>query len=498
MRNPSRGNPSPLYAIKSRFLSQTKIKYGTMMLILISIAFVLFVAVNILFEVLQVQYGLQRDMTTQKLYTMNDEAKAYVEALNKPVTLTIVQQEASFDVRTIAALKNYAALSSDITLQYVDLDLNPSFANAFQNEEITNSSIIVQCDDRYQVLDEDDLFYFGSASSVGERKILGLKTDQILCSALAFVTSDEQQSVAVSGGHGEVLPAEFESILDAVNREMETIVLETQDFSESSDLVVIAEPQTDFTSAEIKKLDDFLLSGNKNLLVFLDAQVGELPELEKYLGEWGLELQNNIIMDAEHYWNGNETFLFAGYDSDSEVGKTALENKLNLVLPLSRAIVLNGTQNELSGCEQFAVLKSFDSAYAKQITGSLSDAIHSIDQAAEDESGSFVLGAGSTKLLSVVNGQAVESTVFVYGSYAMLNDSLLTSSVLGNRTVVLDSLMFGKQKTAIMDIPILTMRDYSINISSQAAKAVTTILLYVVPAGICIVGWMIWFRRKKR
>jgi len=384
-------------------------------------------------------------------------------------------------------------VSDRVTYQYVDLDLNPAFAELFRKEAVTDSSIIIQSGSRYQILDETDLYYISNNGNV-----TGLRADQKLCSAIAFVTSEDQPTLGIIGGHGGALPGELRELCFVVNRNVKELTLMLEAIPQEADILLLYEPTVDFLPEEIKKLDDWLLDGSKNLVVILDAQAGVLPVLESYLAEWGLELQNDIVVDTDHYWGGNETYLLAGYSKSTEVGKSALENQLSMAMPLCRSIVLNSYNNNLSSCEQFPIIKTFDTAYTKKLDAADPNTVHSLERAPEDKTGSFVLGAGSSKLLENVMGQEIKSTVFVYGSSLMASDSMMTSSVLGNRTVIMDSLLYNKQQTDTMNIPIVALKSYVLDITSEEAALVRTLMMYVLPIGLCLLGGIIWIRRKKR
>ena len=101
-------------------------------------------------------------------------------------------------------------------------------------------------------------------------------------------------------------------------------------------------------------------------------------------------------------------------------------------------------------------------------------------------------------MLANVTGQKISSTVFVYGSALMASDSMLTSPVLGNRTVLLDSLLYNKQQTQIMNIPIVALKSYSLDITSGEITLIRLIMMYLLPAGLCALGGIIWIKRKKR
>ncbi len=475
-----------------RMISRNQIKYGTLSLVMIAICFVLFVGINFVFEILDVKIGLQTDMTTQNMYSLCEEAREYLETLETDVTITIVQEESNFDAKTIGALQNFDLASDRITYQYVDLDLNPSFAEQFRAEKVTDSSIIIQCGSRYQILEEKDLYYLMSSNG----NVTGLRADQKLCSAISFVSTQDQPTLGIISGHGSGMPGELRELCSVVNRDVAELTLLLEQIPDAADILVIYEPTADFVPEEIKKLDDWLLEGSKNLVVVLDARTGSLPVLESYLAEWGLELQRDIVIDADHYWGGNETYLLAGYAKNTEIGSTALESQLNLAVPLCRSVKLNSQNNSLSSCQQFPVIKSFDTAYSKEPDEN--SGIHATEQAEGDETGSFILGAGSSKLLANVTGQKISSTVFVYGSALMASDSMLTSPVLGNRTVLLDSLLYNKQQTQIMNIPIVALKSYSLDITSGEITLIRLIMMYLLPAGLCALGGIIWIKRKKR
>lgn len=484
MKNTTKGKTLPVTQRIHNLLSRNRIRYSAFLTAIVLFALLLFVGVNFACQVLDVQLHWQTDMTTQKMYTIGQEALDYLRQLDRDVTITIVQEESAFDAKTIQALRNYDAASDRIAYQYINLDVNPGFAAPFRGQTIRDSSIIIQSGSRYQILEETDLYYLNSNGNV-----TGLRADQRLCSAIAFVTGEDTVSLGVVSGHGSSLPSELGELCAVTNRQVQELSLLVEEIPESVDILVIYEPSVDFVPAEIKKLDDWLLEGGHNLLVLSDIQNGVMPVLEAYLTEWGLQLQNDIVLDSQHYWGGNEMYLLAGYSKDSQVGKTALEGQLSLAVPLCRSIQLDSGNNNLSSCTQFPIIKSFDTSVRE---------IFREDGETTNQTGSFVLGAGSTKLLANVAGQEVSSTVFVYGSSFMATDSMLASSALGNRTVLLDSLLHNKQRLEIMDIPITALKSYALDITSGQIEAIRLVTMYILPLGLCVLGGGVYLKRKKR
>ena len=476
--------------VQEYLISKKSIRYSTVTIVIVLVVLVLFVGINLIFNILNVKHNLIIDMTTQKMYTISDNAKEFIESLDKDVTITIVQDEGRFTPRTVEALRNYDAASDHITYQYVDLDVNPAFASSFQKETITDYSIIVQCGDKYQILEEKDLYY--TREDEYYTTLLGIKTDQKLCSAIANVITEDRPTLVYTKGHGEIFTSELTSLFDSTNRNVEEISLLTQRIPNSADILVICEPSIDFDPSEIKKIEDFMDSGGKNLIIFMDAQVGGLEVLRSYLSEWGLSFDDNIIVDADNYWGGSEAYVLADYAYSSAIGESARSNKQSTVLPFSRSISIDGSQNELSGCSQFEILTSHSSAYAKPLAD-----LNTLEKGPGDIQKSYTLAAGSTKLYSVVNGVHVESTVVIFGSSAMTANTMIQTTVLGNKSVILDALLYQKVQTDIMDIDTIYIKDLSIDITAQAIRSTRLMMMYIVPIAICALGAYVWFKRKK-
>lgn len=470
-------------------MKKQNLRFGMAAVLTMALGLALFLLSNLVFYVLDRRMDLDIDMTSQKMYSLAPEAKAFLETLEKDVTLTVLQEEEKFDSRTQEALRNYAASSRHIDFQYVNVELNPSFAASFYGAKLTDTSIIVSCGERFQVLEERELYYLNEAS--GYTTIQGIKIDQKLCSAIADVTSDTQNTACVTVGHGEVIPEELAALCGTANRPVREVNLLTEEIDAAADAVILCEPASDFDEAEIKKLEDFLDRGGTNLLVFLDAQVGQLPTLQSFLEERGILLRDNILVDASYYWGGSETYILASCPEEGRIGQAVREAGGQVMAPLAREIALS--EDPLERYEVFPLLTSHDTAYAKELGSEL----NTLEKLAGDREGPFLLGAGSVTELVRDNASA-ESAVFVFGSAAMTSDAFLTSTSFGNREIILDALLYGKHQTAVMSVRPVYIRDMSLSMTAGQIAFWKIALIGFVPACVCVVGTAVWYRRKKR
>lgn len=470
-------------------MKKRNLRFGAAAGVTMVLAAALFLLSNLVCYVLDRRMDLDIDMTSQKMYSLAPEAKEFLKALEKDVSITILQEEEKFDSRTQEALRNYAAASSHIDCQYVNVELNPSFAGRFPGAKLTDSSIIVSCGKRFQILEERELYYLNEAS--GYTAVQGIKIDQKLCSAIAEVISEAQRTACVIAGHGEVLPEELRAVCETANRPVREVNLLAEEIDAGADVVILCEPSSDFDAAEIKKLEDFLDRGSVNLLVFADAQVGELPVLQGFLAERGILLRDSIVADPDYYWGGSETYILASCSEEGKIGQTVREAGGQIIMPLAREVSLS--EDVLGRYEVFPLLSSHDTAYVKD----LSDGLNTLEKRPEDREGPFLLGAVSVTELAR-NNAVVESAIFVFGSAAMASDAFLTSAAFGNREIIFEALLYGKQQTALMSIRPIYIRDMSLNMTAGQVAFWRTVLIGLVPICICAVGTAVWYRRKKR
>jgi ABC-type uncharacterized transport system involved in gliding motility auxiliary subunit len=84
------------------------------------------------------------------------------------------------------------------------------------------------------------------------------------------------------------------------------ILGDSEGVPEDTDAIVIAGPVKKFSSAEIEALSDYLHDGGR-MLILLDALYG--CGLEKFLSEWGIEVRDDLVVDATRTLTGKELFI---------------------------------------------------------------------------------------------------------------------------------------------------------------------------------------------
>ena len=200
-----------------------------------------------------------------------------------------------------------------IDVEYVDPQSTQftTLANTCSDYELTYGDMIVTATvngkERVKVLKFEDIYVLTENTDTtyyAAYSISGNKLETALTSAIAYVTSTDSKKVAILSGHSsnnftdnyiELLEMNNYDIAEISGRMITSI-------SSEYDAVVIAAPTMDFTSDEIEAISEFLDNNGKlgkGLIYFADASCPVLPNLNAFLLEWGISVQEGIVFETD-------------------------------------------------------------------------------------------------------------------------------------------------------------------------------------------------------
>ena len=193
-------------------------------------------------------------------------------------------------------LRKYDLNSNKIKLTYVDTVKNPTYLNEYQDENLTETSIIVKSGDKHKIITVQDIFdiqrsYYGST-------ITGSKAEQELTSAILYVTSENQTKIAILKGYGEQDSAAFQELLKKNNFNIVEVSLLTQDIPEDVKLAMIYGPERDFDIQSVEKLEKFMAIGGKNLVYALNPNQAEAPNLNIFLEKHNIKVNSGLVYET--------------------------------------------------------------------------------------------------------------------------------------------------------------------------------------------------------
>lgn len=505
-----------------------KLKYGSMFYIVIALVVAIVVVMNIMVTVIGKRSPMKIDLTPDDRFELSDESIEAVKNINKDVTITVTAKRDYFDALASywrgqtgydtpfelipELLDKYSVYAKQgngsIDVRYVDMDVDPDIINQykkFYNGDIERGSIIVSSGDRVSVISNTDVMNMiapdqYTAQTTGEYKFKFTGESTItsaitnICDAhpvkTAFAMTMNGASMFDAQSYGSAVNA-FENELLAKNGyDCTDVDIALDDIKpEDYDMAVIFAPSVDFTENIIKKLSDFLYNGgkyNKNIIYVPDVTKTNLPNIEAFLADWNIKVENETIVDDSHNLSPIDNSTIALKISDSESVGTLPNEKLPIVSLYTRALT-EITKN--NGNIVKSIISSYDEAYTVDPT----------------DKNKVIGDSGAKTAVMLSQKQTSEdfnvytSSVLVIGSpFMMDNDVIMLNTTYNNANVILNTVnkTVGKENsTVILD---KSLQYSAISPSTDQAKVIQIIVVWVIPFIIAAIGVMVLLRRRNK
>nr|WP_283243666.1 GldG family protein [Feifania hominis] len=425
-------------------------------------------------------------MTSNKLYEISDETKEYLKTLDTDVTITIVTPENKFNDTLVEIMKKYDSLSDHVTFRSLDIALNPQFAEKFKDETIYSNSIIIESDKRSKILNEYDLFLYITDETNTSGKN-ALKAEQKLTSSIMYVASDTIPKLAVISGHQEDEAARLESLAEYNSFIVEQVDLTKDELTDDYTMVVIVNPKKDFTPAELDKLDRYFDKGESGAMVFLSPAVPDLPNLEAYLREWGIAVNDDVVLEPRQFIM-SQTNVVASF-GDSKLFDSLANS--TVMVPSSRSIERLFEKNDTHRTE--TILSSSRDSYSKSAEG---DVTTNPGKVAGDPTGPFNLGVRSIKYLTNDQGQSINSAIYVIGSSGFCGADMIDASNLANIDALAIMLNSLKGQADLIYVAPKYYEDTLLSLNQSQVQTYFIAFVIAIPAVFMLIAFVVYHRRR--
>ena len=485
---------------KLNFWNNRRFKHGSMATVLTIGFVVVVVVINVIASLLLDRFPVNVDLTSDQIYQMTDESVEYVKGIDTDVDIYVCISES--DLVSLASqsvyykqayemIENYGRQNSRIHIEYVDLMEEPEFAQQYSAYDVENYSIIVESDKRIRVTSLTDLFDQQTDSSTGSTTISS-KAEQVLTSAVMYVTDEEVMQAIVLTGHSESSVSGFTSLLTANNYEVTQQNVTTEELNQDAAIAVIYAPTTDYSNEELQKLDTFLDNDGdfgKTLVYIASVNQPELPNLEAFLSEWGVEIGDGVLYEtntANAYGSG----FIMGLDYTAEDYTTDLRQPdLPFIGYNSRPLSAlweedsNRSTQVLLSTPETAILVPFD-------------ADENFDISAQEQSAYPVAILGQRTRYEGTD--PLTSNVLVFGGETMFDESITSSANYNNNeyTVGLVNRLAGKEDA--LSIVSVSFDTETLTISQAQYNTLGVIFMFVLPIACVVIGIVIWILRRNK
>lgn len=448
------------------------------------------------------------DLSGKKVTNLSDEAKDYIKKIDTDIEVCLISETGNEDTVIKSFLERIDEASDKITLSGVDPVLDPTFTTKYSDTELDDNSVIVISDRRAKVIGSYDLYTF-TVTDESQNEVLGVYRyeefytlltnysayftagyysytqsfdgENILLSAIDYVTSDSLPTALALSGHGESeISAALLSSLSLDNVETKSLILTSDSEKELSGAgcVIINSPTTDISTSELSMLKSYLSQGGSVILT-TSADATKLENLMALAADYGLIGKSGYVYeeDAENYFGYKDMILPNATSASSYLDLGSYAAALVSAHPI---VISEDSSGGVS--------------YVKLFTSSDTSKFHSSDdegaddEEVEDASGSYTLGIVAS----------TDNSKFIWISSPYFTDSSVNSYVNGGNNVFFVALcekLCGKLRS--LSIESKAMVEDSLVINQAGAIFWTGILVVVIPCTVIFIGIFVSVRRKR-
>ena len=476
---------------KTSLFSSRRLRHGGFATLLVVAVIVITILLNIVVSTLDNVWGLSYDLSSNRLYTISDQTKRVVSAIDEPVHIYALMQTGSESQTVENLLENYRRIAPDyITVTVVDPIQNPTFAQQFTSESLSVNSVIVTNDDgsRYRVIDQYDMYEFGYTSSyqLTLRSFIG---EQKLTNAISFVTADEVNNAYFLTGHQEASSSDLSYLVDYIEGEnlvVSDISFNDMDKLKQGDILIIAAPQADLSEDERVAIREFL--ENDGYMLYLpDATCPELPGFESLLDLYGISVDHTLVVEGDESAYYRSPAYIVPTVEDHAVTAGLTENEQVAVLPYATSLSLPAIAH--NDIEAEAILTTSASSYAKVDLNSTV-----VEKEAGDLSGPLNVGIALREI--DMDGNDAGAKIVVFGSAGFVTSSSFYS-LSGNTDLLLGAIRWMNGETDTVTIIGKNLMTNSLRFTSTAEMyAMAGVGVFLMPIVVLAAGVVVWLKRR--
>ncbi|MBQ7384710.1 MAG: Gldg family protein [Clostridia bacterium] len=489
-------------------MKKTNITHSQKKIISIVTAAVIVVAVvalNIGAAFIPEKYTLA-DMTASKLYTVSDQTKEFVSALEEDVTVSILDADGTNKQFEIF-MERYADSGEHIKLEYVDTISDTEFlsSHGISVSGVNPYSIVVSSEKRSQLIDFYSMYYysnenlgieqmsysqyanyyslFSSSESYAEylyelayNSKLYFCGEKALTSTVEYVTLEYIPHSYFVTGHGEdsAEDGNFASLLSYMKYAYGVLdITQTDKIPADADCLIINAPTEDYTADEAEIILDYLGDGGRLLLITGEKNLGmeNLMSIAEYYGATGSAELISQEQDTDEEYDAHTFTPVINTDHDVFANFPVDEYSVSI----SQATPITVSTSLRSALLVTPILTTSNEAYVGE---DKTKGAYNIGVAMEEE-----LDGETTRMVWYSSADTFNSEEATNENISLL---VYAMTWMGESY---DSSL-GEISVPLSDDPLLT-------VSSSTAGWLAAFIIIIIPAVLITVGVIIYVRRRK-
>ncbi len=488
--------------------NKRKLKYGSIATAITVAVLAVVVLVNVVMELASDKVNMSVDLTVNGNFEISQETIDYISTVNEPVSIVCMSDELTFQTATYIyykqayeVLKKYSIYNENIDLKFVNMVEDPTYADKFSQMykgEIGAYNIVVQSDKRIKVLSIEDLYNTQINYQTFSQEIVSSKAEQELTSAIMYVTDPDPLKAVVF--KSETSGTSYDNVFDMLISngyevtEMDPLV---ETIPEDTDIVVINAPLNDYDNYVIDMLYSFLDNGGqlgKNLIYFADFSQKETKNIDAFLAEWGLNVENGVVGDEDaNNLQSQSFYIVRNYVAENEFSANLAQPALPVIdyqsRPITRLFETDGTRSTV------ALLQTKETGFV--MTDELQEAIRNGEDA-DPENGVQTTMAIGRKYIFDKDNKQVYSNVLVVGSSENLDESFTSTTYYNNGDYFISVLNTMTGKSTGISIVAKDLTSPTFDIDQGVVQRYFILFIVIIPLAVLVTGVVVFIRRRSK
>jgi len=461
--------------------------YSSNLLLVIVLVFGILVIINYFFA----KNHYRMDFTETKLHSLSDQSVSVLKGLKDDVNISLFFREGNYGRASMENLMEiYSYHSNKIKYEFIDPDKNPGLVKRYEIAE-----------------DGTTIFEYGEKESR-----IASSSEEDVTNAIIKISREGKKVIYFLEGHGEAsLEDAGDNGYSIAKNELEKLAYEVKklslaledNFPDDISLLVIPGPQKDLLPNELETTKNYIQKGGR---VFFMTDPETAPGLIPYLEEFGVKLENDLIVDTVSRLLGGDYFMpvVNEYESHSITDKF----RYATFFPYARSVI--PTEEKPEGITVESIAKSSQNSWSER----------QLDQQEVTFSKDSDVG-GPVSLAVVVTIQPKEeqqqepeeesteeekpepsedTAPTPEGRIAVFGDSDFVTNryyyLSGNGNFFLNTVNWLTEEEDLIAIQLKTSSPRTIQLSPSQGRLIFFVSLVILPLAVLITGVSVWIRRR--
>ena len=457
-----------------------------------SVVTVIVLAVILFVNLMVGKLDLKVDTSEEGYFTMSDTTKDFLDTLDREVNIYYLTMEGYSDTMIKDMVDKYDSANKHIHVEEKDFELYPNFVYQYVSEDtnVYPNSVVVEdvASGRSKFVHYYDMAKY-SYNSNYQTVLTGYDVEGQITSAIQYVTSENLPKIYTTTGHGEYSLGTYASdYLAKQNIEIEALeTLTMEAVPEDCQTLIIQGASKDFTEGEIEKIKAYMNAGGKTI-IYLTYVEGEMTNLQSLMAHYGVGTVEGIVLETQsNHMINNLPYMIAPEMAEHEVTKSCIDS--SKYVGTYRPIGLTIDSDIRGSVERTPILRTSEDAFSKvDLTGG------TFSMEENDIAGPFYLGVEATE-----EYDGVTSTLLVYSSVELLDDTFMGVSSLGNATLFTDTLNWlVEREDSVLSVPAKEFSQKYLTLTAADVNKLVILLVVLLPVAILTCGGVVWFKRRKK